>query len=188
MSTFPARKPYTVRDYLAATGGPMEVIHGEVYGMTPAPSAKHQTVVVNLVSEIRSALRAGDAERKNPCRAYVAPFDVVLDDLTVVQPDVCIVCDPAQIQDGLCVGAPRFIAEVLSPSTARKDRQDKLRLYELHRVPQYLIIDPVDGWNQLYTLGSEGVFDAGRALPMDEPVEVAGLTLAATLRELVEPE
>lgn len=186
MSTFPARKPYTVRDYLASTGGPMEVIHGEVYAMTPAPSAKHQIVTGNLYAEIRAALRAGDPQRKNPCLAYVSPFDVVLNDLTVVQPDVCIVCDPAQIEDGRCVGAPRFIAEVLSPTTARKDRQDKLRLYELHRVPQYLIIDPGDGWNQLYTLGPEGVFDAGRALDLDVPVEVAGLTLAATLRDIVE--
>lgn len=188
MSTLPARKPYTLQDYLAWTGSPIEVIHGEVFAMAPAPSAKHQTVAGNLFAELRAALRAGESGRKNPCRAYVAPFDVVLDDLTVVQPDVCVICDPGQIQDGRCAGAPRFIAEVLSPATARKDRQDKLRLYELHRVPQYLIIDPGDGWTQLYTLGPEAVYDAGRALDLEAPVEVAGLILAATLRELVELE
>lgn len=188
MTSLPARKPYTFQDYLAWTGGAIEVIHGEVYAMTPAPSARHQTVVVNLAAELRAALRVGDPGRKNPCKVLVAPFDVVLDDLTIVQPDVCVICDPAQIQEGRCVGAPRFIAEVLSPATARKDRQDKLRLYELHRVPQYLIIDPGDGWTQLHTLGPEGVYDGGRALELDAPLEVAGLCLAATLREIVELE
>ncbi len=53
---------------------------------------------------------------------------------------------------------------------------------------QSLILDPGDGWAQLYTLGPEGAYDAGRPLDLDAPLEVAGLRLGATLRDIVELE
>ena len=186
MGGIPARKPFTVHDYLSWEGGPVELIEGHVFAMAPAPSARHQTGVVNLVTELRMALRKPRSGGGNPCKAYVAPFDVVLDDFTVVQPDVCVVCDPAQIQDGRCQGAPRFVAEVLSPATASKDRNEKLRLYERHRVPEYLILDPGDGWCLRYVLGPEGLYDAGTPVPLAEPLRACGLELAATLREIAE--
>lgn len=184
----PVRKPYTVEDYLAWTGDPIEVIDGRVYAMTPAPAPRHQAAVVNLVWAVETALRKQGRGPKNPCRVYVAPLDVQLDEWTIVQPDVCIICDPAQLREGRCQGPPRFVAEVLSPSTAFKDRQEKLRAYERHKVPEYLIIDPGDGWCLRYRLGPEGMYDAGTPVPLDGPLEVCGLELALSLREIVELE
>ena len=68
------------------------------------------------------------------CRVYVAPFDVRLPDrneavTTVVQPDIAVVCDPAKLDDKGCRGAPDWIIEILSPTTAAKDQIQKRALY-----------------------------------------------------------
>jgi Uma2 family endonuclease len=62
----------------------------------------------------------------------MAPFDVIfasnLDDKSaknVVQPDISVICDRGKITEKGCVGAPDLIVEVLSPSTALKDRNEK---------------------------------------------------------------
>lgn len=140
---------HTYADYLtwSATSGD-ELIDGIAYVREPpAPSRLHQEVVVELCHQIAKSLegKAG--------RAYVAPFDVRLpkdgaddDDQidTVVQPDVLIVCDLQKLDDRGMRGAPDWIAEVLSRSTASYDRTIKLRAYERAGVPEVWLIDPVD--------------------------------------------
>jgi len=69
------------------------------------------------------------------------PDDAIVD---VVQPDVIVVCDPAKLDDRGCRGAPDFVVEVLSPSTAEHDRVTKLALYERHGVREYWLIQPVE--------------------------------------------
>jgi len=84
------------------------------------------------------------------CEAFYAPFDVLLpegdetdDEVdTIVQPDIVVYCDSSKIRDYGARGAPDLAVEILSPSTARKDLNEKLRLYERNRVREYWVIDP----------------------------------------------
>ena len=97
-----------------------ELIDGVAYVMTPAPGRRHQEVVVEMLRQIADALEGG------PCRVYVAPFDVRLprhgeaDEQvdTVVQPDLSVICDEGKLDERGCRGAPDWVVEVISPSTA----------------------------------------------------------------------
>ena len=140
---------HTYADYLiwSATSG-NEVIDGVAYVREPpAPSRLHQEIVVELCRQVTNSLDGKVG------RAYVAPFDVRLpkdsaagDDQidTVVQPDVLIVCDLQKLDDRGMRGAPDWIAEVLSPSTAGYDRTVKLSAYERAGVSEVWLIDPTD--------------------------------------------
>ena len=140
---------HTYADYLiwSATSG-NEVIDGIAYVREPpAPSRLHQEIVVELCRQVTNSLEGKLG------RAYVAPFDVRLpkdsaagDDQidTVVQPDVLIVCDLQKLDDRGMRGAPDWIAEVLSPSTASYDRTVKLSAYERAGVSEVWLIDPTD--------------------------------------------
>jgi Uma2 family endonuclease len=92
-----------------------------------------------------------------PCQVFPAPYDVLLadgdeadDDIpTVVQPDLSVFCDRAKIRAPNARGAPDLTLEILSPSTARKDLNEKLRLFERHGVREYWV---VDGGNRSVTI------------------------------------
>jgi Uma2 family endonuclease len=105
------------------------------------------------------------------CEPYISPIDVYLpplpeqgDDIedTVVQPDVLVVCDPTKLADEGIRGAPDFIAEILSDSTANKDLTIKRDLYESHGVREYWIVSPENGSVFAYVL------ENGRFLPVRE--------------------
>lgn len=136
---------FTYGDYVRWTGDERwELIDGEVFAMSPAPSRRHQEAVVGLVEQIAPQLRGGR------CRLYVAPFDVRLprgeeadsEVDTVVQPDLAVVCDPAKLDAAGCRGAPDWIIEVISPATAARDRVQKRDLYERSGVREYWVLDP----------------------------------------------
>ncbi len=136
-----------------------ELIDGEAFDMTPAPGLAHQDVALKMAVQITNFLR------DRPCRVFIAPFDVRLpkageaDDLvdTVVQPDLSVVCDPSKLDDRGCRGAPDWVVEVLSPSTAGKDQIRKRGLYQRHGVRAYWLVHPVDRVLMIYRL-SDGVF------------------------------
>ncbi len=121
-----------------------EIIQGVPYAMSPAPTVRHQEVVLAL-SRIFGNFLQGKA-----CRVFIAPLDVLLtmgqepDEQiqTVVQPDVFVVCDKSKLDKRRCKGAPDLIIEVLSPATARKDRREKFLLYEKHGVKEYWLVEP----------------------------------------------
>ncbi len=143
-----ARKEiYTYSDYLRYTEDDrFELIAGEVYDMSPAPSRRHQEVSGELFKQIAVFLTG------KSCRVYSAPFDVRLSEAdeteeetsTVVQPDISVICDHKKLDDKGCKGAPDFIAEIISPSTASKDNITKAALYEKHGVKEYWIVHPLD--------------------------------------------
>ncbi len=88
--------------------------------MSPAPNRRHQGVSANILSELILFLKG------KPCKAYAAPFDVVLPDspdqaATVVQPDISVICDQSKLTDAGCIGAPDLVVEILSPATSAKD-------------------------------------------------------------------
>ena len=146
---------YTYGDYLTWSDGPdSELIGGAIYVREPAPVPSHQTIVIELGRQAANALE------QTPCRVFVAPVDVLLpksteaDDQidTVVQPDVLIVSDLQMIDGRRIRGAPDWIAEVLSPNTARYDRTVKLRAYERAGVGEAWLVHPTDRTVTIYRL------------------------------------
>jgi Uma2 family endonuclease len=116
-----------------------ELIDGE-HVVSASPNLKHQAVVVNLVTSIRTYLRA------NPIgKVFIGPTDVVLSNVNVLVPDVLYVSQ-TRATDVLTApnvwGAPDLVVEVGSPSTRRRDERIKHRLYEQFGVSEYWVVDP----------------------------------------------
>ncbi|MEQ9307593.1 MAG: Uma2 family endonuclease [Marinoscillum sp.] len=147
---------YSYADYLRwSFEERVELIKGKLFRMPPAPKRTHQAVGFVLGNEIYNVLKG------QRCKAYMAPFDVRFpnqpddaDDLTftVVQPDICVVCDPSKLDDAGCKGAPDLIVEILSPSTASKDLNEKYQLYEEHGVQEYWVVYPGECVLEIYDL------------------------------------
>ena len=147
-------KTYTYADYLTWQFDTMvELIRGKIVKMSPAPSDRHQVLSGNLHFEIAKFLK------KQPCKVFSAPYDVRLtrnlndqEITTVVQPDICIICDPSKRDERGCNGAPDLIIEILSPVTAKKDVRDKFELYEEAGVLEYWIVDPLENLLDVFIL------------------------------------
>ena len=137
-----------------------ELIDGHAYNMTPAPSRVHQEICGELFRQFANFLT------DKTCRVYSAPFDVRLpegneaddDIVTVVQPDLSVVCDRSRLDDKGCKGSPDLIVEVVSPSTARKDLKEKLLLYEKSGVREYWIVDPAAKTVMVFSRNETKVF------------------------------
>ena len=130
---------FTYADYVTWDGDERwELIDGAAVMMTPAPSPEHQEIAVRLSGELYAQLR-----RRN-CQVYVAPTDLTFDAAeetpTVVQPDLFVMCGTYDREKRI-TGVPVLVIEILSPSTARRDKIAKLALYERVGVPEYWIVD-----------------------------------------------
>lgn len=132
-----------------------ELIDGEAYMMAPpAPALDHQDVAGEVYFQLRQQL---DGHR---CRPFIAPVDVRLPRIdeadetveTVVQPDVLVVCDPAKLDRRGVRGAPDWVVEVLSPTTAAHDQIVKRRIYERAGVAEYWLVHPGDRTLTIYLL------------------------------------
>lgn len=123
-----------------------ELLDGVAVCMSPSPTPRHQAVVTELSRQIANQLLG------KRCQVFVAPLDVLLpwDDepdeevTTVVQPDVLVVCDPKKIGPKHLRGAPDFVVEVLSPSTAGHDQISKRRKYQQAGVRELWFVHPTD--------------------------------------------
>lgn len=156
METTISENLLTYADYLKLqTDEWMELIKGKLFKMSPAPSLKHQDVSRRLVVDIGYFLKS------KPCNLYHAPFDVRLprkgktaDDeiITVVQPDISVICDTSKLDERGCLGAPDWIIEILSPGNNKKDTHDKFELYEESGVSEYWIVHPTEHTIIQYTL------------------------------------
>jgi Uma2 family endonuclease len=156
---------YSYADYLTWEIDEMvELIKGKVFrSAAAAPRKKHQQVVLRLGSELLQFLD------KKPCEVFVAPFDVRLpvkskkneEIFTVVQPDICVVCDRTKLDEAGCVGAPDLIVEVLSPGNNRKELKNKYEEYEEYGVKEYWVIHPSEETLVIYTL-IDGKFQPSR--------------------------
>lgn len=137
-----------------------ELIHGEAFAMTPAPSRTHQKISVALVSQFYRQLTG------KPCEVYCAPFDVRLpagserdEEIdTVVQPDLVIVCDSFKLDERGCKGAPDLVVEIVSPQSARMDLKIKFALYEKAGVKEYWVVQPAEKIVMVFKLGANGEF------------------------------
>ena len=141
---------YTYADYLLwRFKEQVELLRGKLFKMSPAPREIHQRVLNEINFELMSFFR------NKTCRVYPAPFDVRIPSkgtkgttdnqiYTIVQPDLCVVCDLEKIDGRGCVGAPDLVVEILSPSNSRKDLKDKYEIYQEAGVPEYWIVDADD--------------------------------------------
>jgi Uma2 family endonuclease len=153
---------YTYADYLVGwLDERVELIKGKLYKMSPAPTSSHQRVVGEL------HLQIGNFLKKKKCKVFIAPFDVRLpqagkednDIKTVVQPDLCVICDLLKIDEKGCLGAPDWIIEILSKHTSAKDLSKKFEVYEQTGVKQYWVVDPVGETVLVYILSKNGKYE-----------------------------
>ena len=136
----------------------VELFKGKLFKMS-APSAIHQEISMRLAGELYQFFKGKD------CKIFHAPFDVRLlkesqedkNIYTVVQPDICVVCDPEKIDKRGCEGAPDLVIEILSPGKSEKEMKYKYALYEEAKVPEYWIIDP-DHQNVLVYVLEDGKY------------------------------
>ena len=117
----------------------IEVFDGIIYDMA-SPSQIHQTILTELLVSLRNYIR----KKGGNCSVFPAPFDVKLSDdpLTIVQPDLMVICDKDKLDTKRCNGSPDFIIEIVSPSNPADDYIRKLYYYKNYGVREYWIVDP----------------------------------------------
>lgn len=115
-----------------------EVFDGFVYDMA-SPSQIHQTLSMELSNILYNYMK----NKKKSCQVFSAPFDVKLSDepLTIVQPDIMVICDKNKLDGKRCNGAPDFIIEIVSPGNPSDDYIRKLYYYKNFGVREYWIVD-----------------------------------------------
>ena len=160
-------RQYTYADYLTwLDGQAREIIDGFIQMMSPAPRMRHAKVNAKIFWNLGAIIR----KNKGNCEVFTAPFDVrfpkqgeTADDkiYTVVQPDICVVCDLSKLDERGCCGAPDMIVEILSPSTSKKDFTQKFGLYEESGVKEYWIVYPNDKAINVFLLQKDGKYDEG---------------------------
>ena len=156
-------KKYTYADYVKWTfDEAVELIKGSVFKME-VPLTNHQGLSGNLVVVIKNYLKG------KSYKVYAAPFDVRLpkplshrksdkDIETVVQPDICVVCDLSKIDRRGCIGAPDLIVEILSKGTASKDVKVKFEVYEESGVKEYWIVSLSERFVNVFRLSEQGKY------------------------------
>ncbi len=144
--TLDLTKQYSYADYLKFQFKErLEILKGYIYKMSPAPSRMHQDLLLNLTSVFLKTFK------NKPCKFYFAPFDVRLplkknDNSskidTVLQPDLCVICDLSKLDDRGCLGAPDLIVEILSPGNSKREMALKFDIYQEAGVKEYWIVQP----------------------------------------------
>ncbi|MBK9017510.1 MAG: Uma2 family endonuclease [Saprospiraceae bacterium] len=167
---------YSYADYLTwKFEQAVELIHGKIMKMA-APNTKHQRISWQL------ALSLGNHFKQHDCQAFAAPFDVRLHDkrksakvnknvLTVVQPDICIICDLKKLDEKGCLGAPDLVIEILSPGNSTKEMKTKKLLYEENEIREYWIFDPERETVHQFHLTESGVYSPASIYVKDETLD-----------------
>jgi Uma2 family endonuclease len=164
-------KQYTYADYLKwQISDRLELIKGYIRQMS-APSRKHQEISRNLIHFIDRHFWG------HSCAYYTAPFDVRIprfdkkkgkDVITVVQPDICVICDESKLDDKGCIGAPDLVVEILSPGNSKREMREKFEVYEEAGVREYWIVNVLDKNVLIFTLNEAGKFIGQRPYVEDE--------------------
>lgn len=170
-------KRYSFADYLTWVDDKRrELFNGFIKMMTPAPSRIHQKISRKLSRNI------GNFLNNKKCELYYAPFDVRLTVnaetennkvYTVVQPDICIICDLSKLDDRGCIGAPDMIIEISSPANSKCNVEEKFELYQKHGVREYWIIFPYEKTFSVFLLNDiSGKYDFRGMFAEDSKVSV----------------
>ncbi|TCC89447.1 Uma2 family endonuclease [Pedobacter frigiditerrae] len=150
----------------------VELIKGKVFKMSPAPSRVHQEVSFSI------SLAIGNFLKNKSCKIYCAPFDVRFpkkskldkDVFTVLQPDICVVCDLTKLDDKGCIGAPDIVVEILSPGNNKKELFHKYQVYEEFGVKEYWVVSQSDQSILIYTLDEFGKFQPSKIFTLGEEI------------------
>ena len=148
---------YTYSDYLLwRFKERVELIKGKIFKMSPAPGSFHQEVSFELSGILYNYFK------KKSCKVFAAPFDVRLINFkestadhqitTVVQPDLCVICDTQKIDERGCLGAPDLIIEILSPGNSKKEMDIKFDLYEENGVSEYWMVNQAEKTIAIFVL------------------------------------
>ena len=156
----------TYEDYavIPADGRRHEIISGK-HIVSPAPRTRHQRLVLALAFALHQHTREhGGGE------VFVAPFDVLLGEHVIVQPDVCFVSEARLgiVGELNCEGAPDLVVEVLSPGTRRLDLKDKRATYAAAGVGEYWIVDGEADEVQVFRLNEAGFYDRISRLALED--------------------
>ncbi|MFZ2726374.1 MAG: Uma2 family endonuclease [Methylococcaceae bacterium] len=155
---------YSYADYINWTfDEAIELIKGKISLMSPAPNVKHQDISMNLTRPLAIYFQ------HKKCRVYAAPFDVRLYDRrksilasqdihTVVQPDLCVICDLNKLDQQGCNGAPDWIIEILSKGNSKKEMQTKYQLYQESGVAEYWLVYPYEQAIHQFVLNEQGIY------------------------------
>ena len=158
-------KLYTYADYLKWGDNKRRELIDGVTKLMAGVSYIHNIVTINLTLFFGRFIK----KRKGKCRIFHAPFDVRLPKngetadnkiFTVVQPDLCIVCDLSKIDEKGIIGAPDMVVEVLSPSNTKFMMRQKFDKYEEAGVKEYWVVHPKRGLT-VFLLQDNGKFDDG---------------------------
>ena len=166
-----AHATYSYADYLKwQIDGYVELIRGKVFKMA-APTSNHQKISMTLSRIIATHLA------KSNCEVFAAPFDVRLprfsekdnkEIFTVVQPDMCVICDKSKIDIKGCVGAPDLIIEIISPGNSKKELKDKYSIYQESGVKEYWILNPAEKNVLRFILNEQGIYVGLQPLTEDD--------------------
>ena len=156
---------YSYADYLTWEMDEMvELIKGKIFKRDiAAPALNHQRISMRLSVQLFNFLKG------KTCQVFHAPFDVRLpvklrknqDIDTVVQPDICVVCDPDKLDAAGCIGAPDLVVEILSPGNNKRELKNKFEVYEEAGVTEYWVIHPNEQTLLIYSL-IDGKYQASR--------------------------
>ena len=150
----------------------VELIKGKIFKMSPAPSRLHQEISRNIF------LKIGNFLQDQPCKVYCAPFDVRFpkeskadrDVYTVLQPDICIICDKRKLDDRGCIGAPDLVIEILSPGNTKVELLHKYQVYQEFGVKEYWVVSQSDQSILIYTLNEYGKFQPSKIFTLNEKI------------------
>ena len=178
---------YTYADYLQwRFEERVELIKGKIFKMGPAPNLKHHQVSGHVFNHIYNYLKG------QLCNVFVAPFDVRLpvknqkkpeQITTVVQPDICVVCDETKLDERGCCGAPDLVVEILSPGNSQKEMRIKHKLYEESGVKEYWVIYPVEESIAVFYLTGDGCYGGAAIYASGDTIlslAVNGLSISVT--------
>jgi len=178
-------KRYTYADYLTWTDNKVrELINGFIKIMSPAPRLTHAVISSRIVNPMLNYVEGNNGR----CRVLYAPVDVRIPKsknetgdkqiYDVVQPDICVVCNPEQLSEKGCLGAPDMIVEILSASTRKYDLTEKFNLYETSGVKEYWVVAPKQDVT-VYLLQDDGKYDRGTVYgEYEQDVEIPVHTLS----------
>ncbi len=148
-------KVWTYKDYLELNDDKRyEVINGRLHKM-PAPHFEHQDILGELFTIMRIYVK-----RKDLGKIISAPFDVILSEDTIVQPDIVFISKGSlkNVKEGRLFGSPDLVVEVVSPTSYHRDRYEKFRIYEEAGIKEYWIVYPGEKAIEVWIL-KEGKYE-----------------------------
>jgi Uma2 family endonuclease len=176
LSQLDLNKTYSYADYLTwQFSETVGLVKGKIMLMSPAPNVNHQRISVRLSSTIYPFFKL------KRCDVFVAPFDVRLYDRkksilankdihTVLQPDLCVICNPDLLDKQGCNGAPDWIIEILFKGNSKREMQIKYQLYQESGVQEYWLVYPEQQAIHQFVLDDKACYQLKRMAAADDIV------------------